>query len=111
MGCRLKVVFEAAPAADGSGTNTGAAMRFSKGCRTPPVRGPSASTTWRSDGPSMNSLTRYGVSPSTSASRMRAVQNGATRLALASSPANLARALASPVNCACSSLTATFSPS
>ena len=45
----------------------------------------------------MNSLTTNGSSPSRLASRMRAVQNGATRPAAATSRAKRARAAGSPV--------------
>lgn len=76
-----------------------------------PRSGPPAASTSDSDGPSMYSLTMYGRSPSTSESRTRAVQNADTRLAVATSAANRARALGSPLNRACSSFTATRRPS
>ena len=78
--------------------------------RADPASGPCSATTSCREGPSMYSLTTYGTSPSSWVSTMRAVQNGATRLAAATSRAKRDRARGSLVHSARSSLTATRSP-
>ncbi|URN04229.1 hypothetical protein LUW74_13505 [Actinomadura madurae] len=77
----------------------------------PPRIGPSRATRRFSASPGTYSLTRYGLSPATSASRNWAVQNRATCLATSASRTNRARAVSSSSNWTRSSLTATRCPS
>ncbi len=80
-------------------------------CREVPVRGPCSRTTSARVGPSMYSLTMYGRPPYRPVSTTCAVQNGATRRAIATSRTNRSDASASPARSARSSLSATFVPS
>ena len=74
-------------------------------------RDPSAATVSAREGPSMNSLTRKGWPPSNPASRIRAAQNGATRLAAVASAVKRSRDAESGAAIRLSRVTATGVPS
>jgi hypothetical protein len=80
-------------------------------CRVDGSSGPPSDTAVPSGTPSTNSVTRYGGWADGSASTTRAVQNGATRRAAATSSANRARKAGSRSSSGCTTLTATRGPS
>jgi hypothetical protein len=79
-------------------------------CSVDSSSGPPSATATLSGTPSTNSVTRYGDRAEVSASTTRAVQNGATRRAAATSSANRARNSGSPASSGCTTLTATSGP-